>query len=327
MPVILHSVLQQNTALVAATPLVFDLPVNPVSAILVTLRARDLTAVTAPRATLGAFLGLIATIQAQFKGADQWNSSFADAYVAASLLMGKLAKHNTMEFTATSVRYVTVPIMFTRRLYWTKEAFPATRRGEFRMIITPAASLAGFDTVTVQVESIELLDIQPTQYIKTTTLARTFTATGPQDVDLPLGNPILGALLFGTTFPTGGVFTNSWNQIAVLVDNVNYTYATTNWETLQGLLANRLGSAMTPWDHTHTENLAVGYLQGVGSEVPVQARDLFRQYAYMDWDPLMDESYALHTEGRGRVILRANAGVADAVRALPQELIRLAPAG
>lgn len=326
MPAILHSVSQQNILLVAGTPVAFDLPVNPLSAVLFTLRARDLTAVTLPRATLGTLLGLITTIQAQFKGADQWNTSLTDAYVASTLLLKRLPKHNTMVPSATTTRFVTIPIPFTRQLYWEKEAFPATRRGEFRMIITPAASFAGFDTVSMQVETIELLDVQPVQYIKTTTLQRVFPATGQQDIDLPLGNPMLGATLFGTTQPDGGVFTNSWNQVAVLVDNVNFTYTTTNWETLQNLMFNRLFT-FEPWTHTHTENLAAAYTQAAGTDVPSPAgRDIFRNYAYLDWDPNMDERYALHTEGRGRVIIRANAGVADTVRVLPHELIRLAPA-
>ncbi len=326
MPAILHSVNQQNTVLTAGTPVAFDLPVNPLSAVLFTLRARDLTAVTAPRASLATFLGLITTIQVQFKGADQWNSSLADAFVAAALLLKKMPKHNAMLASATATRFVTVPIPFTRQLYWEKEAFPATRRGEFRMIVTPAASFAGFDTVTIQVETIELLDVQPTQYVKTTTLQRVFPATGQQDFDLPLGNPMLGAVLFGTTTPDGGVFTNTWNQVAVLVDNVNFTYTTANWETLHNLMFNRLNAAFEPWTHAHIENLAAVYAPAATTDVPLQARDLFRQYAYLDWDPNMDERYALHTEGRGRVIVRANAGVADTARVLPQELIRLAPA-
>lgn len=331
MPAILRSIQQRNVALAASTQLVFDLPVNPISAVLVTLRARDLTAVTAPRATLAAIINLIATIEVQFKGAAMWSLSALDGYVHASALLRRLLKANTPEFTATSYRFVTLVIPFTRVLYATSEGFPATRRGELRMIITPAASFAGFDTVSVQVETIEMLDSQPVAFIKSTTLTRVFPATGPNDIDFPLGNPLLGATLFATTPPLGGALSGTMIDAQVLVDNVNFTYASTLWETLQNDLMNRIPVAATPWSHRHTENLAAVYAQAPNTDVPLATEDLFRQYAYMDWDPkTIDEDalergteLALITEGRGRVIIRVNAGVADTMRVIPAELVRL----
>jgi len=323
MPTMLHSVLAQDTTLVASTRQTFDLPVNPLSVILLTIRARDTGVITGARATLAAFLALIATIRVVFKGSDIINGTPADLYVTGALLSGKLPKHNTMENTATAVRFCTIPLLLGRTPYWSQECFPASRRGELQLIVDPAASLAGFDTTTLQVETVELLDAQPNRFIKYTSLARTWPATGQNDVDLPLGNPLVGCTLFGTTFPTGGSFNATFGQLSVLVDNVNYTYALTNWETLQNLMFNRLPSAAEWWTHTHVENLAAAYAQNAETEVPRQARDLFRQYAYLDWDPLKDDQYLLQTEGRGSVRVRAFADVADAARLLPIELVAL----
>lgn len=327
MPALLHSVLVQNQTILVSTRTTVDLPVNPLSVVWVTLRAIDTTAVTSPRATLASLLGLITNIACQFKGADQFSASFTDAYIMAACLSTRPPKHNSPEVTATTARFITVPIYFGRYSYDPAECFPATRRGEFRLIIDTAASFGVYTTVTLQIETSELLDVQPTKYIKVTTLARTWPATGQQDLDLPLGNPILGALLFGTTFPTGGVFTTSWGNIQTLIDNVNFTYTNTNFETLQNMLQNRVVLPWDPYLHAHTENLAAAYAQAAVSDVSLQARDVWRQYAYMDWDPNRDDVFALMTAGRGRVILRANAGIADAVRVLPVELIRLAPTG
>ena len=328
MPAILHSIQQRNTALTVSVQLAFNLPVNPISAVLLTLRARDLTAVTAPRVALSALLGLITQIQVQFKGADLWNASAVDTYVAGGALCRHLPKHNAPEFTATAYRYVTLYIPFTRFLYSPTECLPATRSGELRMIITPAASFAGFDTVSVQVETVELLDAQPARFAKTTTLTRTNPATGFNDIDMPLGNPLIGATIFVTTVPVGTALSGSIIDAQLLVDNVQYTYASTMWETLQGLLSNRIPSPWEPWSHAHIENLAAAYAAGATTDLTAQARDIFRQYAYMDWDPIqaMPDTYLLQTEGRGRVIIRMNNGVADAVRILPHELVALAPA-
>jgi hypothetical protein len=328
MPSLLHSIQQRNFALTAGAQLAFNLPVNPLSFVLMTLRARDLTAVTSPRVALSALLGLITQIQVQFKGADLWNTNAVDAYVAAGALTRRLPKHNAPEFTATAYRYVTLLVPFTRFLYKPDECLPATRSGELRMIITPAASFAGFDTVSLQVETIELLDAQPKQFVKSTTLSRTNPATGFNDVDLPLGNPLIGATIFVTTVPVGTALSGSIIDAQLLVDNVQFTYASTMWETLQGLLSNRIPSPWEPWSHAHIENLAAAYAQGATTDLTAQARDIFRQYAFMDWDPIeaMPDTYLLQTEGRGRVIIRMNNGVADAVRIIPHELVALAPA-
>ncbi len=332
MPAILRSVLQNKTALTAGGPnLVFDLPVNPISAILLTLRARDLTAVTSPRATLATFLALISAIQVQFKGADMWNMTALDGYVHASALLRRLLLHSSIEFNATAYRYCTLIIPFTRWLYSPREAFPATRRGELRMIITPAASFAGFDTVGVIVESIELLDSQPVQFLKSTTLTRVFPATGFNDIDFPLGNPLMGATIFGNTPPLGAALNGTIIDAQILVDNVNFTYAQTLWETLHNDWANRIPVAFEPQTHAHIENLAAVYAPAATTEVPLRTRDPFAQYAYMDWDPTgadddtpeEDTRFALMTEGRGRVIIRINAGVADTCRVIPAELVRL----
>jgi len=326
MPAKLHSVLQQDVTLAVSTRVQVDLPVNPLSAILLTLRARDTGVVTAARSSLAAFLGLISNIAVKFKGSDIINGSAVDLAATMAFLSGKMPRHNVMIDTATATRFCTIPLQFGRKLYWPDEGFPATRKGEFQLIIDPAAAFTGFDTVSLQTETCEMLDAQPSRFTKVTTLARTFPATGQNDIDLPLGNPLLGITLFGTTFPDGGVFTATWGQVRVLVDNVPFTYTESNWETLQNEIYNRLNMYSEFATHTHAENLAAAYAQSAETDVPSQARDLFRQYAYLDFDPLMDGSYMLNTEGRGNVKVRANADVADAARVLPVELVSLTPA-
>lgn len=326
MPSKLHSVIAQDLTITASQRVTIDLPVNPITTILLTLRARDTGAVTAARGSLAAFLAQLATLRVVFKGTDIINATPLDAFVTAAFLRGALPKHNTMEDTATAVRFCTIPLMFSRKHYWPEEGFPASRRGELQLIIDVGASLAGFDQNSLQIETCEMLDAQPGRFIKYTTLARTWPATGQNDVDLPLGNPLLGCTLFGTSFPTGGSFNATFGQVSVLVDNVNFTYALTNWETLQNEIPARLSSAFEPWTHTHAENLAAAYAQSAETDVPSQARDAFRQYAYLDWDPLMDGQYMLQTEGRGSVRVRAFADVADAARLIPIELVQLQPA-
>lgn len=318
----LRTVIHQDiTVTAAATPTEKNLGVNPISFLLLTIRAQTLTANTLP--TLADLLGVLSNVEVLFKGTSIVAASLADLYRMAGALWGKWPIRERLNDDVNSSTFLTVPIAFARRPYWMQEGFPATRAGDLILRTTPAASFTNVTGVQLQVEQIELLDAVPQQFLKYTTFSKTPTATGDHDVDIPLGNKVVGALLFGTTVPTGTVFTNSIETVKLLVDNVESYYSLANWESLHNDLIVR---ATPPWDfagHTHLENLAGVYTQNVESGAPSDADREHRQYAYLDFDPLMDGTYLLETEGRGRVNLRINAGVADAIRVLPIELIEL----
>ena len=95
----------------------------------------------------------------------------------------------------------------------------------------------------------------------------------------------------------------------------------TNWETLHGELGRRLGSAYDFQGHIHSVNAA-----GAGREDTEQQEvedETIENYAYLDYDPLMDGNFAIKTQNRGRVHLRINANAADAIRTIPVEMINV----
>lgn len=316
----LHSVLQQDVTLAAGgSPLRVDLPVNPLSFLLMTIRAQTSTANTLP--TLSNLLSVFSSVEILFKGSSIISASLADlARLSVHLWRAPIAREHLND-DANAVTFVTVPVPFGRTPYDPVEAFPASRRGDLVMVQTIASTFTNITSVSVQTEAVELLDATPERFIKATTISKTPTATGDHDVDLPLGNPILGCLLFGTTVPSGSSFNASIGQVKLLIDNVEQYYSQANWETLHNMASLR---RVVDWDfegHTHLENLAAAYTQNVESGPPSDAVRIDNAYAYLDFDPLKDGSYLLQTEGRGRVHLRITADVADAIRVLPVELI------
>lgn len=318
----LRTVVHQDiTVTAAATPTDKNLGVNPISFLLLTIRAAIAAANATP--TLANLLAVLSDVSVLFKGTSLVSGSLADLARLNERLIGRAIQQQTINDDAAIVTWATIPILFGRKAYWPQEALPATRSGDMVLRTTPAASFTGITTVTLQVEMVELIDAVPQQFLKYTTFSKTPTATGDHDIDLPLGNPIVGCLLFGTTAPGAAAtsFDASFNTVKLLVDNVESYYSLANWESLRGdgILTREQAYAFANHNHETPNAVAAG-----AETSDVSDADLTdRQYAYLDFDPLMDSTYLLETEGRGRVSLRVNAGVADAIRVLPIELIKL----
>ena len=318
----LRTVIHQDVAVAAGgNPIEANLGVNPISFLLVTIRFQTLAALTIP--TLANLLAVFSSIDVRFKGTSIVSLSAADAFRMAAAIWGRWAFTSRLNDAINSSGTITIPIPFSRVPYWNNEAFPASRSGDLILSLSIAAAFTNIAAPTVQVEQIELLDAVPQQFLKYTTFNKTPTATGEHDTDFPLGNPIAGALLFGTTVPTGIVFTASIGTAKLLVDNVENYYSLANWESLHGDFMIR---ATPEWDlstELHRLATAVGYAADDISQGPASVVRVHNNYAYLDFDPLRDNTYLLETEGRGRVHLRINADVADAIRIIPIEIIRL----
>jgi hypothetical protein len=297
-----------------------DLPVNPLSFMILTIRANVLAALTLP--TLANLLGVFTSVQVLFRGQAILSLSLADLAALGAVLFGRGWWRQPSDDGVINNRTgLTVIIPLTRRLFWPMECFPATRRGELQLQLSTAAAFTAIATpVIITVETVELLDVAPERFMKVTSIARTPTAAGQLDLDLPIGLPIAGALLFGTTVPTGVTDTTTIDDLRLLIDNVEYLYAQANWEAMHGELMRRTHLDFVGSHHVH--RLAAGAPAGDALvEGPQYAADFMRQYAYLDFDPLMDGSYMLETEGRSRVHLRITAGDVNALRVLPVELM------
>jgi len=320
----LRSIVRDQTLLAATGEIApIDLPTNPLSFLVLTvwLERPDEDATSAHRALSDCFLG-IGEISVRHLGRHIISGTLADLTMLAAILDGYspwgtnvagLGQRQSMSFL----------LPFTRRTYWPEEAFPASKRGELtfhlNVLDTSPGSASAMD---MAIEACELIESTPTRYLKYTTMTRTPTATGRQRVPLPLGNEILGVLLFDglTEITTTEAFT--WGKVTLMKDNVEQYYAESNAESLRFDVANRLADPGTRFGHFHASD---------GTAVPTgdELHNLNRpplQYHYLDFDPLIDGSYALETAGASDVELDATvdsiAGT-PTMRYLPIELIKV----
>lgn len=319
----LRQVLVQDETLTVSTVRTDDLPVNPLSVILLTLRELNSTATLTDYQVISGLLAQIAKVEVLFQGSAVVSGSLADLARLSCLLLHRPPRQLKAGHTNGDVRGVTIPILLGRKAYWAEECFPAVRRGELQLQTTVAAAVTGLATPTLQVETVELLGANPSRFLKATTISKTPSATGDHDVDLPIGNKLAGALLFGTTAPTGNSFNASIGQLRLLVDNVEAYYARANWETLQGDIQIRTVESDQVDSLTMLENTAGAYAQNATTDkqniVP-----FFDNYRYLDLDPHTDDAWLLDTKGRARINLRINADVADAIRIMPVEIVDVA---
>jgi len=295
----LRSVLVQDVIPPSDGVYSYDLPVNPLSHIVLTIKCLNNLA----EATLAQVLSMIPKLEVVYRGTGIYSLAAADLYVLNCLLLGYSPILTNRVATDNATRSLSLIVPFGRKLYNTEECFPATKKGEFQLQLTADVAVTNADGLILQVETVELFDASPSRHLKIGTLTQTPTATGDNDLDLPIGNVFLGILLWGTTFPSGVSWVATIEQAKFLVDNDEVMYSKANWESLRANLWTRCG-----------------YL---GDRSAAAGNDELVQYALLDFDPTKDDAYALDTAGKSSVKIRYVAGDTNPIRALPIELISL----
>ncbi len=314
----LRSVVAQEEAITASTVVTYDLPVNPLSFLQIILRWQDGAVIGNSSDAITAALSFLSKIEVLFRGQAIVSVSGADLWFMMQALTGWKPGIMNLVDAAAERHYLSLILPFGRIPYHPAWAFPASRRGELQLQMTYPAAVGVVDSPALIVESVELLDTTPRNFLKYTTISKTPSAAGEHDVDLPIGNPIIGAALFATQVPTGVVTSRDIGEIRLLVDNIEQIVAKSNWEAFQQEVWMRIGLDMQTNRHTHMIEPVAGTFTG-GQLLTILGQ---AQYAYLDFDPLKDLSYALQTRGRSRINFRINAETTfTAIRVIPVEVM------
>ena len=314
-----HSILAAPQTPAADGVQVFDLPVGPLSVVLLHLNPLNETTAIANYAWVRALLSAIDNVTVSFRGG---------AFVALSgldLMALNMMWHRFRPWQSAAVstnnarRSMVVPICFGRRPFDVKECFPSTKKGELQMSVTWDVADTGFDALRVSVETIELPGATPDYVEKVTTIARTLPAVGQNEIDLPIGNFLRGVLLFGTTGYAGATPAPTLGQLQLLKDNSQQYVSASDFEVLRSVMGLK-GVAYPPdWAHMHGfDDAAAGAAFTRNMEFLASVDET---YALIDLDPIWDDSFGMETVGAGRVHVRIDAETADAVRVIPIERV------
>lgn len=321
----LNSVVVQDQAIVADGIYNFDLAVNPLSVVNIVLRPLNDTGTLANFQRYFGICAAINRVSIAFRGKSVFNMKGEDAAMLNYFRYGIMPYQGQLDNTNDERRAVVLPIILGKEPFNPDSCFPASRRGELTLELDLDIADTGYDGLRISVECIELLDAKPKEYERKVAISQTWAATGDQDMDLPPGNLCRGVLLFGTTPFAGATPAPSWGRIKVLLDNQEAHFAATDFEVAQ-MHHSLAGIPMHGYDgHYHTTTVdgnaqtAVATLDGwynSGAELGPE------NWAFLDFDPTRDDLFSLDTKGASRFHLRANAETADAVRAIPVEVLK-----
>jgi hypothetical protein len=311
---------QTLTASADITPV--DLPVNPLSHLILTLKHTKATAaqVTNLGRLMMPIIQQITDVSVRHRGENIIQGQLQDIVVLNALVTGIPPAVGEFAQADNEEQFVSMILSLSRKPYWHEEAFPATQRGNLRFHMTAGAISSLYDAAQWALEAVELIEDEPTRFLKYTTQTRTIAATGRQRIPLPIGNDLLGILLFDPNDEIDSTITFAFDKIKLLKDNVEQYFAESNWESIRESMTRRLPNWTLAFGHQHAQAAAD---TDTGEEQVKIADRAPLQYGYLDFDPLNDGTFSLETRGASSLDLDMNAGVAgDAVvRAIPVELV------
>jgi len=317
----LHSIVQPNIDLVASAAITpFDLPVNPLSFLLLRLEVTNVDPTTdLIYSALDNAIDQITAIRILHKGEQIVQGSLRDLMVLNMRAFRAFPGYARLSSLSAELRSMVFPICLGRKMYDPDSAFPATTRGNLRFEMSAGADGAGHSDINFSLSAVELIESDPTEHVKYTTNSRN-AVSGQFDATLPIGNPILGVLLFDTGLRETEAATYSWGSVKLLKDNVEQYYPTERIEVLAAAMFANHGYLPYWPGHFHEKVAAVGAASRT-TEAEQEESSGWNGYAYLDFDPLKDGMYELDTAGAADLKIRAEGADTNAVRWLPVERV------
>ena len=315
----LHEVLVEEQDPAADAILTHELPVNPVSMLLLHIKPLNETGTITTYEQLAAILDALNDVRVRWRGVDVLQMRGRDLYQYIRHHHHIDVVQNGLLNTNDVRRSIVIPIPFGRHLGDAEWALPATKQGELVLTLDIDVAAAGYDDFRYGIEAISLPGATPRSFLRATTIATTLSATGNQDIELNVGHDILGILCFQTTAHTGATPAPGLGRISILKDGIAVGYQSTDVEVAR-ILAVIQGMPRAHFDeHTHFGEYDPA--ADADTEPWDQTIVVDDHYIYLPFDLDGTGRYNLDTKGAGRLVLRTNAEQAEAMRIIPIEQV------
>jgi hypothetical protein len=276
--------------------LTYDLPVLPISHLILTIKALNAT----DEATIQELLALVTKIEVSHLGKDIFNMSAVDAFALNVHYLNKMPFALNPIATDNATRSISLIIPFGHSLYNPASCFKAVNRGELQLALTVDIATSACDGLILQCDAVQIPEASPSNFLKCVTSNFTPAATGEDKVALPLGTIMAGCLIWATTVPATTAWTATIEQLELLVDETEHYFSSSYWESLIGASSERSFNLQYA-----NVNTAVTVLQN---------------HIFLDFDPDKKGTYHLNTEGKQSCDLNINFGDTNAIRVIPVQL-------
>lgn len=313
-----HSVVVQNEDMTAGESPTWDLPVSPLSHLLLTLKfTQTAETLQCPFVDIPA---LLAKVEVLYKGAGVISMNGLDLLACGMLICDYESWAVNATGQAEAERSLTFLVPFGRQLYSPVECYPSTSRGELILQITFQSTFSTYiDNVKLQAEAVELPDAHPERFLKMTTSHVTPTAVADYDVELPVGNQISDVVLWGTTIPLAAADTATIAKIQIRKNNSEFMYSKTNFETLHNMMG-RLRAAPGYWG-LHTHDILAALAQGDPTSINDPMNHILSNYLLVPFDVRRDGVHILKADDTKDLKIRISPDDQLAVRVIPCEVV------
>lgn len=295
----------------------YQLQPLPLCGLIVSVWASATAANTAPNQNTLA--DMLPAVEVALAGTNLYQANGRDALALHASILGSpptwIANGNADNDLA-QLRFI---IPFSRRLDDPRYGLPKTQAGQLRLRLQADIANGGYDTLTWTVDAIHRTETQTSGFLRSTTLARTASATGDLDIQLPIGRPLSQIIAFSTTEKVTEAGARGIASAQILKDSVEVAYPSVQWETMQALLNLRCPGLQAAQLHTHPSDIAAAYTQFQLTRGQIQTSGVGYSHGLIDFDPLGDQSEMLDTSGCALLTCRVNMATAEALRLCPVE--------
>ncbi len=280
----------------------YPLPITPVSHLVLTFEYYQAT----DQATVAEILAFINNITIRHRGVSIYGLESEDLAALNLYFFGSGGFLLDMATTDSLWAMYGLIVPFGRKLYDPDECFPATRRGEFEIVMDTTVPTVTLTNALMSISAISLPEATPTRHLKALLSSIPAPgATGPNDVTLPIGNDLLACLIGMTSFPGASEYLFGADDLRLLYDNKELNIVSAKAPELIVEMINRIQA-------TNRSTISQFHL------IP-------NFYTWMDFDPTRDGQYMIDTRPAASLKLRLNMGVNEALNVVPIELVTIAP--
>jgi hypothetical protein len=313
-----HSVVVPNETITAGKSPSYDLPVSPLSHLLLTIKfAQDLVSDAMVFANIAKMLDKVEVL---YKGSGVTSMNGLDLLACGLLVCDFESWGVNAAGVDDELRSFTFLVPFGRQLYSPIECYPSQSRGELVLQTTWASEFTEIDGGTLQVEAVELPGAHPERFLKMTTSGFTPTGTAEFDMELPIGNQISDIVLWGATIPSGLTATRTISSIQIRKNNSEFMYSHSNFETLHNMMG-RMRAAPGNWgSHVHRLT-AAAFAQWDDTGAVIPANHILSNHLLVPFDVRRDGMHILRTDDANDLNIRIKPDAAAAVRVIPCEVV------